>query len=151
MRSCRGCGGRGRREGRAGWDGASREGKRGQGLPGGCRLTSAPSAAAAARADWEREAMGSTDSPGCPPRDDTQPACIPPRAGQCRAHARPPFVTPRPVSPPRWGTVPRPGVAHACPSPVAASGLGQRRSVTAESGWKGARRHTLCLREAGKR
>lgn len=107
--------GSGRRGGRTGWDGTSREGKRGRGLPGGCEFTRAPSAAAAARADRERGATGTADSPGCPPRGDTEPACIPPRAGWCLAHARPPLV-----SPPALGDGP---TARRCPR---VSQLGRR-------------------------
>lgn len=125
MRSWRGCGGRGktswnRMEGRA-----ERE-RKGEGCPGsgrGCGPSPQSRCSVGASGDGQRlgvgmgKAEGRAESPGADLLRLPETVCTQ-QGGS--------VPCPRPPTPltPRWGTLPRPAAAHACPSPAAAPGWG---------------------------
>lgn len=170
MRFCRGCGGRGREGGRTGWAvGGESEQRRERGGEGwGDAGPPVPSprqpllGSGRERAGWERAVMGSgvawdgaggeqhgkpwgrPDAPVTGSRDrlyqPTEGGC------RCRTHVRPPPLYPAVGAAPTVRRCPR------VSQPGHQSGLGEAPLCASRKWfWKGARRHTLCLREAGKR
>lgn len=120
------------REGKTSWkriEGRAERERKGEGCPGsgrGCGLSPQSRCSVGASGDGQRLGVGMGKEEGRAESSEADQTPLLRVPETVCTHQGGSVPCPRPPTPltPRWGTLPGPGAAHACPSPAAAPGWG---------------------------